>query len=257
MSSSSSSKKISIGGVEIDCLAFEDTVNRVIRRAQSNEKPGYVVTPNAHHINLLQNNPRFQNVYHNAFLVVADGVSLLWASKWLGKPLPGRVNGTDLFERLCAEAAERGLSVFLLGGRPGAAEQAAHQLCQRHPTLHLSGTHCPPYGFEQDPQAIEQINQAIRRAKPDLLFVGLGAPKQEFWMAENCEQLGVPISLGIGVSFEFVAGMVKRAPGLMQVTGLEWLFRLLMEPRRLWQRYLIGNLSFLGLIIRQKLALRG
>lgn len=251
-----SSVKVNIGGVEIDRITFAETVDRVIQQAKSGAVPRYVVTPNAHHINLLQRDDRFRNVYRNAFLVVADGVSLLWAAQWLNRPLHDRVNGTDLFEQLCAVAADKGLKVFLLGGRPGAAQQAAQRLVKRHPTLCISGTHCPPYGFEQDPQALEQIDRAITAAQPDLLFVGLGAPKQEFWMYENCQRLGVPVSLGIGVSFELVAGMVQRAPRLMQITGLEWLFRLLVEPRRLWQRYLIGNLTFLKLVLQQKLALQ-
>jgi N-acetylglucosaminyldiphosphoundecaprenol N-acetyl-beta-D-mannosaminyltransferase len=243
--------RINICGVEVDRYSLAETIAGIISHAKLRNPPEYVVTPNAHHIVMLQNNPTFRQVYQKAKWVVADGVSLLWAARLLNTPLTGRVNGTDLFEQLCASSAEQGLKVFLLGGRPGAADQAAQVLKQRHPQLQVA-TYCPAYGFEQDAQEQAAMNQAIAQAAPDLLFVGLGAPKQEYWMANHYQALQVPVSLGIGVSFELVSGMVTRAPQWMQVSGLEWLFRLLMEPRRLWQRYVVGNAMFIGLVLKQK-----
>ena len=144
------------------------------------------------------------------------------------------------------------MKVFFLGGRPGAAERARVTLQTRHPNLNV-GTYCPPYGFESDSEEVALINFKIQAAAPHLLFVGLGAPKQEKWMYSHYKTLGVPVSVGIGVSFELVSNMVKRAPVLMQKMGLEWLFRLLVEPQRLWQRYLIGNMLFLALVFKQRL----
>ena len=247
--------RVDIGGVSIDCCSFEQVVEQIIAHAGSSDKPEYVVTPNAQHILLLQNDARLREIYRNAFLVVPDGVSLLWAAKFLKTPLNGRVNGTDLFEQLCAIAAQTNLKVFLLGGRPGASERAKKVLQQRYSGLNIVGTYCPPYRFESDPVELATINAQLKATSPDLLFVGLGAPKQEYWIYDNYQQLGLPMSLGIGVSFELVAGMVKRAPAWMQKTGLEWLFRLLVEPRRLWQRYILGNPSFIWLVLKQRFVL--
>lgn len=245
--------KINIAGTQIDKYSFDEVVGRIVDQAFSKDSPEYVVTPNAQHILTLQKDTHFREIYGKAFLVVPDGVSLLWAAKFLQTPLEGRVNGTDLFERLCAIAAEKGLKIFLLGGRPGAADKAAEILQARYPDLKIVGTHCPPYGFESNSAELALINAKIQAATPHILFVGLGAPKQENWIYANYQQLNVPISIGIGVSFELVAGMVQRAPVLMQKSGLEWLFRLIVEPKRLWQRYVVGNPLFIWLVLKQKL----
>jgi N-acetylglucosaminyldiphosphoundecaprenol N-acetyl-beta-D-mannosaminyltransferase len=243
--------RATIAGAAIDALSFGQVVDAIVTRAAHTEDPCYVVTPNAHHLVLLQQDALLRDIYGRAFLVVPDGVPLLWAARLLGQRLNGRVNGTDLFETLCARAAERGLRVFMLGGREGAADAAATVLTARHPGLRICGTACPPIGFEDDPIESALVLDAIRAAQPNLLFVGLGAPKQEYWMYRNCARLGVPVSLGIGVSFEFVGGVVRRAPRWMQRAGLEWLHRVGSEPARLWQRYVFGNARFCALVARQ------
>jgi N-acetylglucosaminyldiphosphoundecaprenol N-acetyl-beta-D-mannosaminyltransferase len=249
------STRVNICGVQVDKYSFDEVIEIIAEHALSASSPEFVVTPNAQHIVTLQQDQYFQKIYLNAFLSVPDGVPLLWAAKLLNTPLSGRVNGTDLFEKLCKISAEKGLKIFLLGGRPGAAEKAACTLKNQYPDLKIAGTYCPPYGFESSLIELQKINSAVTEASPDILFVGLGAPKQEYWIYENYQNLNVPISIGIGVSFEFVSGMVKRAPLLMQKLGLEWLFRLISEPKRLWRRYVIGNLAFLILVLRHKLTL--
>ena len=245
--------RIDIANVKIDRYSFDEVVARVIDHASSVKKPEYVVTPNAQHILSLQQDQQFREIYRDAFLVVPDGVPLLWAAKFLGTPLNGRVNGTDLFEKLCEKAPQHHLKIFLLGGRPGAADQARSVLQARHPGLQIVGTYCPPYGFESDLAELNRLSAAIKAVQPDILFVGLGAPKQEKWIYDHYKQLGVPVSLGIGVSFELVANIVPRAPVYMQKAGLEWLFRLAVEPKRLWQRYILGNPQFVWLVLQQKL----
>lgn len=249
------STRINICDIEIDRYSFDRVVEAIAHQAISRGTPKYVVTPNAQHIVALQRDARFRLIYHHAFLVVPDGVPLLWAAKLFNTPLSGRVNGTDLFEHLCKVSADRGLKVFMLGGRPGAAKKAKQVLEARYPNLDIVGTYCPYYGFESDPDELKQINLAIQAAAPDILFVGLGAPKQEYWIYDNYQKLGVPVSIGIGVSFELVGGMVKRAPKFMQQIGLEWFFRLIMEPKRLWQRYFIGNSIFILLVLKHKFRL--
>lgn len=248
------STRVNICGVQVDKYSLDEVVEQITNHALSRNSPKYVVTPNAQHIVTLQRDSLFREIYRNAFLAVPDGVPLLWAAKFFNTPLDGRVNGTDLFERLCQTSAETGLKIFFLGGRPGAAQKAANTLKKKHPNIKIVGTYCPPYGFESDQSELEKMNFAIIAAKPDILFVGLGAPKQEYWMYNNYQKLNVPISLGIGVSFELVSGMVKRAPVIMQKLGLEWFFRLIVEPRRLWRRYVIGNTVFVLLVLKQKIA---
>lgn len=245
--------RVNICGVKIDNYSFNDVIERITNHAMKGVIPSYVVTPNAQHVLSLQRDADFRNIYEKAFLAVPDGVSLLWSAKFLQTPLNGRVNGTDLFEELSAVAERKGLKIFLLGGRPGAAEAAKRTLQARHPNLQIVGTHCPPYGFESQPEELASINSKIKAAAPDILFVGLGAPKQEKWIYQNYQDLGVPVSLGIGVSFELVADMVQRAPLWMQKWGLEWLFRLIVEPKRLWKRYVMGNPQFMWLVIKQRL----
>lgn len=249
-------RTVTIAGVRIDALDFDHVVETIVAHAARNGTPRYVVTPNAHHVVLFQEDALLREIYEHAFLVVADGVPLLWVAAFLGMHLPGRINGTDLFEALCARAAQEGLRVFLLGGREGAAAAAAARLSARHPSLEICGVHCPPLNFEKNPEECGKIAAAIDAARPHLLFVGLGAPKQEYWMYRNCEQLEVPVSLGIGVSFELVGGIVPRAPQWMQRGGLEWFYRLCAEPGRLWKRYLVGNVLFCALAARQWVAAR-
>lgn len=247
--------RVNICGVEIDRYSFDEVVEIVINHALTGGTPEYVVTPNAQHIQSLQEDALFRDIYRHAFLVVPDGVPLLWAAKFLKTPLKGRVNGTDLFERICELAPEKNLKIFLLGGRPGAADKAAETLRNRYPEIEIVGTHCPPYGFESNQVELSLINDKIKAAAPQVLFVGLGAPKQEKWIYANYQELQVPVSLGIGVSFELVAGLVTRAPVWMQKWGLEWLFRLVMEPGRLWKRYITGNPLFVWLVIKQRFGL--
>jgi N-acetylglucosaminyldiphosphoundecaprenol N-acetyl-beta-D-mannosaminyltransferase len=247
--------KVNICNVEIDKYSFDEVVEAIAHHALSGGEPEYVVTPNAQHILLIQKDAHFSEIYRNAFLVVPDGVSLLWAAKFLQTPLLGRVNGTDLFERLCAIAPEKGLKIFLLGGRPGAVEKARDTLQARHPGLEIVGTYCPPYGFESKPAEEALISSKIKAAAPHILFLGLGTPKQEYWIYAHYQELKVPISVGIGGSFDLVADIVKRAPVWMQKMGLEWFFRLIIEPGRLWQRYVIGNPLFILLVLKQRLGL--
>lgn len=244
---------IRIANVPIHEYSFQEVVDKIVSKIEGYaQDPGYVVTPNSDHVLQLQKDKEFQEIYENAFLSVPDGVPLVWASKFLGKPLKERVNGTDLFEALCKVASEKNFKVFLLGGRESAAEAVSKVLKERHPTIDICGYYCPPFGFEKNEEELKKINDLILSSKPDILFVGLGAPKQEKWIYNNYMKLNVPVSLGIGVSFELVSGVVQRAPLWMQKSGLEWFYRLFKEPKRLWKRYIVGNPKFIYLMLREK-----
>lgn len=249
--------RVHIAGTEVDRCTMDEAVRRIVARARAGGPPVQVVTPNAQHVVLVEESPRFRGIYESAWLVVADGMSLVWASRLLGDPLPERIGGVDLFEGVCAAAAPWGLSIFLLGGRPGAADAAARILLERYPGLVIAGTHCPPLGFETDPVLAELAVSSVRDAAPDILFVALGAPKQEFWIDDHARRLGVPVSAGVGAAFELVAGFVRRAPKWMQRAGIEWVFRIGQEPRRLWKRYALTNPRFLRLALRQYMRGRG
>lgn len=243
---------VQIAGARVDVCTFQEAVSRIIERARTGGPPSYVVTPNAHHVVMLHDSESFRRIYDGAWLSVADGMSIVWAAKLLGTPLPEKVSGSDLLPAVCKAIAATDLRVFLLGGRPGAAEGAATALQARYPGLNIAGTSCPPVGFDNDPAQSEEVIRTIRAAAPDILFVALGAPKQERWMHENCERAGVPVAIGVGGSFEFVAGMVRRAPKWVRKSGLEWVFRMVMEPRRLWKRYAVTNPRFVRLVLEQR-----
>jgi N-acetylglucosaminyldiphosphoundecaprenol N-acetyl-beta-D-mannosaminyltransferase len=244
--------RVGVGHALVDNCSLEEACASIIAHARSQGKPTYVITPNAQHIVLLEKERRLQQIYDHADLVVADGISLLIAARLYGRSLQQRVAGVDIFKQLCGLAAENGLHVFLLGGRPGSADLAAAALKNDHPDLRCS-TYCPALGFDQEEAALEETARVIKAAQPDILFVAFGAPKQEYWIYDHGLQLSVPVCIGVGGSFEIVGGVVPRAPQWAQDIGFEWLYRLCREPRRMWRRYLIGNLEFAAIVIRQRM----
>jgi N-acetylglucosaminyldiphosphoundecaprenol N-acetyl-beta-D-mannosaminyltransferase len=234
----------------VDCLSFREALDSLVEHAASGGAPAFVVTPNAQHIVLLERDARFGEVYRHADLVVPDGYSLLAAAHLLGSAFPERVAGVDLFQALCSKAVEHGLRIFLLGGRPGAAELAICMMRRNSPGLQAA-TYCPPLGFENSELELARVAKQVTEFQPDLLFVALGAPKQEYWIHEHGRHLGASVCVGVGGSFEMVSGLVPRAPRWIQNIGCEWLYRLCLEPRRMWRRYLIGNIEFAWIILRQ------
>ncbi|HEX3744312.1 MAG TPA: WecB/TagA/CpsF family glycosyltransferase [Bryobacteraceae bacterium] len=224
-----------------------DEIGRLIERKEF----AFAVTPNVDHVMRHRRHQEFRNIYAAAQLVVPDGVPLLWASKLLGDSLKERVNGTDLFERTCSLAAERGYSVYLLGGNPGAAGRAGKRLLESNPGLRIAGWDCPPPGFQKDADSNARIVKKVRDSGADILFVALGSPKQEEWIYRFGRSTGAKFAVGIGISFSLVGGDIKRAPVFLQRAGLEWLWRLSREPARLWKRYLLDDMPFLGLVLRE------
>ncbi len=245
--------RVQIGHALVHACRFDEMTEAIVRTAALGEEPAYVVTPNVQHIALLAHDAYLRRVYAEAAFVLPDGVSILLAARVLGQRIPERVAGVDMFEALCRQAAREGLRVFLLGGRPGSAEKAAAKLKSQYPGLIVAGTCCPPLGFETDESEQDDVESSIRAARPHLLFVALGAPKQEYWIYEHARQLGVPVTMGIGGSFEMIGGVIARAPRWLQRAGLEWLYRVALEPRRLWKRYLIGMIQFAQVVMRQRL----
>ncbi len=243
-----------IDGVLVDRVTVAETLRLASAwmspAAGARTRARLIVTINVQFLQAARTDARFRRVLAEADLSVADGVPIVWASRLLDAPLPERVNGTNLMVQLCELAAAEGRSVYLMGGRPGAAEGAARELVRRFPALRIAGTDCPPFGFDGNREQKKAAAEKIAAARPDVVFVAMGAPKQEFWIAEHMH-LPVGLMMGVGGSFEMVAGFVKRAPVFWQNAGLEWLWRLGMEPGRLWKRYLIGNSEFVWQVGRQ------
>lgn len=225
-------------------MAFENLDNQSTR-------PLVIETVNAQFVCLARQKRQFSDLVSKADMVVADGMSVVVASRLLGEPVPERVTGVDLVVRLCEKTAETGATVYFLGGKPGAAEKTVQRLCAQFPTLNVGGIACPPIGFDKDPGQMAQVLAHIKSAAPDFLFVGLGAPKQEIWINKFAASMAAKIMIGVGGSFEMLSGDLPRAPKWMQQCGLEWLFRLGLEPGRLWKRYLLGNLHFMQIVAWQ------
>ena len=232
---------------EIDNLTMEEVLTTVEELIEE-EKSAYVVTPNVDHIVQLETNKELQKAYNDATLILADGKPLIWISKLYGTPIKEKISGSDLFPMLCKMAAEKGYKMFFLGAAEGIAAKAADRLQCRYPGLQVVGTYSPPLKFENNMLEINKIREIIYKLRPDILIVGLGCPKQEIFMYQHCKELGVPISFGLGASFDFEAGHIKRAPRWMAAHGLEWFYRFLQEPKRMFKRYFINDIKIVGLI---------
>lgn len=248
-------ERFPIMGTAIHNVSMAETLD-LIDRFVAEGSPRVIVTANVDHLMLLRKDAAFREAYRRADLVTCDSVPLKWALAFLGTPVKERVAGADLFGALAERAAGAGHRLYYLGAAPGVARKAAQALAERHPGLKVVGTHAPPMMPWEELAEDEETLARIRDAKPDVLFAAFGAPKQELWLDAVRGCLRVPVSIGVGAAFDFAAGTVKRAPRWMQKAGLEWLFRLSQEPRRLWRRYLFVDSRFACYVLREKLRRR-
>lgn len=236
-------RRVELGGVLLDQIGLADAVERVEEFVRSGQ-PHQVVTVNLDFVSIASGDAEFRSTLNEADLAVADGMPLVWLSHLKGDVLEERIAGVELVTESCRLAEELGCSVFLLGAGPGVAEAAARRLESMYPGLRIAGTYSPPVGPLNDLEN-KRIVDRIRAAAPDFLFVALGAPRQDLWIREHQPQLQVPVAMGVGCVLDLLAGSVRRAPVWMQRSGLEWAFRLLQEPQRLWRRYLLNDLPML------------
>jgi N-acetylglucosaminyldiphosphoundecaprenol N-acetyl-beta-D-mannosaminyltransferase len=245
---------IAILGVPFDNVSTAETL-RIIDDMVASRRPHYLVTANVDFLVQAAHDVELRRILFDAHLVLCDGTPLVWASKLLGNPLPERVAGSDLVPILLGVAAEKGYRPFFLGASQEAIETAVARAKQQYPALEFAGYYSPPYNklLEMDH---EEIRERILQARPDLLFVGFGCPKQEKWINMHYRSLGVPVSIGVGGTIDFLAGRLARAPRWMQVSGTEWIFRLAQEPRRLLGRYAKDLRHFSGAIAAQCWQLR-
>jgi N-acetylglucosaminyldiphosphoundecaprenol N-acetyl-beta-D-mannosaminyltransferase len=237
-------KQIEILGAFVDKVTLEEAVQRTHEFILS-DIHHQIVTVNVDFIRLAQENTEFMDIINHSDLAIADGMPLVWASGWAGDKLPERVTGVELVDRCCAMSAKEGYRVFLVGGEEGVADAAAEVFIKRHPGLQIVGTYSPPVGPFSEEEDRKIVNM-IREARPHFLFVAFGAPKQDLWIAKHRDEINVPVAVGVGGVFNFVTGRVRRAPVWMQNHGLEWLYRVFQEPRRLWKRYFLKDFPIIA-----------
>jgi N-acetylglucosaminyldiphosphoundecaprenol N-acetyl-beta-D-mannosaminyltransferase len=247
--------RVELHGVWFHAITEQGCIEHIMGELSA-ARGGVVVTPNVDHLRRRGRDLSFLALLAEASLVVADGMPLVWASRLQGTPLPQRVAGSDLISSLSAAAASQGRSVFLLGGDPGTAQGASLILRDRYPQLRVVGTLCPPRGFEKNEAELARVAEALNKAQPDIVYVGLGSPKQELLMDRMRRVLPGAWWLGVGVSFSFLCGEVRRAPLWMRKWGLEWVHRLLQEPRRLFRRYVVMGMPF-AMLMMVRAAIRG
>jgi len=237
------SDRIRLMGLPIDCVTENAAVAQILASIRAG-CGGWVATPNVQHLRILSSSSKLASLVSSADLIIADGMPLVWASKLQGTPLPCRVTGSALILSLTEAAARTNASIFLLGGSPGTAERAAKVMVGQYQGLKIAGTLCPPLGFEENETKFAGICDEVRAARPRIVYCCLGFPKQELVIQRLRKELPDSWFLGLGGSLSMVAGDVRRAPSWMQRMGLEWLWRLLKEPKRLAARYLAKDLPF-------------
>jgi N-acetylglucosaminyldiphosphoundecaprenol N-acetyl-beta-D-mannosaminyltransferase len=242
-------QRVDLGGVLIDRVDLSSAVDRV-RDFLRSGKTNQIVTVNLDFVAIARRDEEFRETLNAADLAVADGMPLVWVSRMGEDPLPQRLTGVELVDECCQVAVDTDTSIFLLGAAPGVADTAADRLRDRFPGLRIAGVYAPPFG-PLTAEENERILETINAAQPDFLFVALGAPQQDVWIRANRDRLDVPVCMGVGCVLDLLAGFVSRAPSWMQQSGLEWLFRLVQEPARLWRRYIVDDLPALAWLLRQ------
>lgn len=240
-------KRYPILNTFVNALSFEETVAEVERIVAAGVPTQHVVL-NASKVNLMREDPDLAGIVNACPLVNADGASIVWAARELGVPLEERVAGIDLFLRLVEVAAEKGYGIYLLGAREESVLRVCDEFRRKYPNLDIAGFR-NGYFDESD---VPRIVADIAASGADMLFLGFSSPRKEYWAHEHLEELGVPFVMGVGGSFDVVAGVTSRAPKWMQDHGLEWLYRFVQEPGRLWRRYIVGNVSFVRYVCKCK-----
>ncbi|AKU91105.1 WecB/TagA/CpsF family glycosyltransferase [Vulgatibacter incomptus] len=243
--------RVEIAGIPVDCLTAQEVVARAMAHCEGADSPPLtILSCNVDMVVKASRDPGFARALASGGIVTADGMPIVWLGRRMGARVPERVAGSELVPLLAEACAAAGRRIFLFGAAPGVADGAAEVLRRKHPNLAVAGVLSPPMGFEKDGDRLGETLDAVKRAAPDVLFVAMGAPRQERFIAEHAHALGAKVILGIGGSLDMLAGRVRRAPPWVQRSGFEWLWRLSREPRRLFRRYLVEDVAFLPIAWR-------
>lgn len=238
-------------GVRVHAVQIPEVISQMEHWIAERSFGHTIVAANAHVVIEAQEDPRVKEAVNAADLVMPDGMPLVWLGRRRGFPLKERAYGPGLMEAFLSTSAAKGYRHFFYGSTPETLKALTQKVQERFGKVEIAGSHSPPFRpltREEDEEIVEMLNAA----QPDVLWVGLGCPKQELWMYAHKERLRIPVLAGVGAAFDFLAGVKPRAPRWMQQSGLEWLFRLLSEPRRLWRRYLVKGGKFVALVVREE-----
>ena len=240
-------KKQKLLNTYVNNLNMNEAIESIEEMIHSAEKK-YVVAINVDVVMKIEEDSYLKKITDNADMVLVDGKPLVWISKLHKNPVKTKISGSDLVPLLCARAAEKGYSIFIIGGKDGIAQKAKLRLEKQYPAIKIVGTYAPPFGFEHDNNELDKINQKISEKNPDLLIACFGCPKQEKWIYENYKKYDAKVSICAGATVDFLAGNVNRAPRWMSEHGLEWFYRFLQEPKRMFNRYFVDDIKIIKLI---------
>lgn len=231
----------------VNNIDMKETVHVIDEMIATNKK-GYIIPINVDVVMKVESDFYLKKIVDNADMVLVDGKPLVWIAKWHRNPVKAKISGSDLVPLLCKIAAKKGYSIFIIGGKEGIAEQAKMNLEAKYAGINIVGTYAPPFGFEKNQRELDKINMMISEVHPDLLIVCLGCPKQEKWVYENYQNYDAKVSLCAGATVDFLAGKVNRSPRWMSDHGLEWFYRFMQEPKRMFKRYFVDDTRIIKLI---------
>lgn len=235
-------------GCKVAAATMQETLKEIERIIENREVTQHVVI-NAGKVVLMNKDEKLRTIISECPIINADGQSIVWASRFLGKPLPERVAGIDLMENLIKVSSEKGYGVYFFGAKEEVVKKVINTYKNKYPKLKISGYRNGYFSEEEIPE----ITEDMRKSNADILLVAFSSPKKEYWLSENMANINIPFCMGVGGSFDVVAGITKRAPLWMQNIGLEWFYRFIQEPRRMWKRYIVGNCKFIELTINEKI----
>jgi N-acetylglucosaminyldiphosphoundecaprenol N-acetyl-beta-D-mannosaminyltransferase len=243
-------RKVKICDINFDVITTKETIEFIEKKILNSSKAHYIHTANVDHVVMADEDPEFKSLINRADLVTADGMPIVWFSSLFGCKLPERVTGADLSEKLCKYSSEKGFKLFFLGAATGVAEKAKQRMQKKYPNVEIVGVYSPSKEELQNKESNMKIINKINKSGANILLVAFGAPKQEKWINNHLSYLQTTINIGVGASIDFMAGEVKRAPKILQSLGLEWLYRLIKDPKRLAHRYLIRDSKIIPIIIK-------
>lgn len=231
----------------VNNMDMEETIQTIDSFIQQ-KKRSYIVAINVDVVIKIEQDAYLKRITDQADMVLVDGKPLIWISKLHKRPVKAKISGSDLVPKLCEKAAEKGYTIFIIGGKDGIAEQAKRKLEKQLSGIKIVGTYAPPYGFEKDKNELDKINRLISDVHPDLLIGCFGCPKQEKWIYENYKKYDATVSVCAGATVDFLAGNIRRAPGWMSDHGLEWFYRFTQEPKRMFKRYFVDDIKIVSLM---------
>lgn len=245
-------KRYKVINTYIDAVSMDETVE-IVEKIIEEGVPTQHVVVNAYKVNLMEEDDELRTIVNACPLINADGASIIWAAKVLGIPITERVTGCDLFQRLVEVAAEKNYKIYLFGAKEDVVTKVKCVLEKQYPTIQIVGFRNGYFTKEDEPEIVKNMSES----GADMMFVAFSSPKKEYWIKEHLEQINIPFVMGVGGSFDIVAGRTKRAPVWMQKCGLEWFYRFIQEPGRMWKRYIIGNIRFVILTYKTRFGWKG